>query len=120
MIDEAAAELIARVDVDEPRIVLGARLTHCEQLLEQLEAWDYGTPSGLADAVVTDAGSVKSCVVEDVRRVFGKLPANFVPGHPIAGTEKSGVDASFAELFREHKVIVTPLRETADEALQFR
>jgi prephenate dehydrogenase len=71
-----------------------------------------------ADAVVTDAGSVKGCVVEDVRRAFNAVPANFVPAHPIAGTEKSGVEASFAELFRDHMVILTPLRETASEASQ--
>ncbi len=62
--------------------------------------------------ILTDAGSAKGSVVEDARRVFGGLPPNFVPGHPIAGTERSGVDASFQELFRHRRVILTPLPET--------
>ena len=42
----------------------------------------------------------------------------FVPGHPIAGTEKSGVEASFMALFKAHRVLLTPVAETAPEALQ--
>ncbi|HEY7839997.1 MAG TPA: prephenate dehydrogenase/arogenate dehydrogenase family protein [Gammaproteobacteria bacterium] len=73
---------------------------------------------GLGDgAIVTDAGSAKMSVIEAARAA---LPAkhfpNFVPGHPIAGTEKSGVEASFAELFEKHLVILTPLPETAAAA----
>jgi len=62
--------------------------------------------------VVTDVGSAKGCVVADVERVYGYIPPNFVPGHPIAGTEKSGVEASFATLFQHRRVILTPLAET--------
>ena len=62
--------------------------------------------------VVTDVGSAKGCVVADVERVYGYIPPNFVPGHPIAGTEKSGVEASFARLFHQRRVILTPLAET--------
>lgn len=64
------------------------------------------------DAVVTDGGSAKASVVADIRRVFGALPGNFVPGHPIAGTEQNGVEASFAELYRDRRVILTPLCAT--------
>jgi prephenate dehydrogenase len=64
------------------------------------------------DCVVTDVGSAKGCVVADIERVYGYIPPNFVPGHPIAGTEKSGVEASFATLFHGRRVILTPLAET--------
>jgi prephenate dehydrogenase len=70
------------------------------------------------NAVVTDAGSVKGSVVDDVRAVFGEIPGFFVPGHPIAGTERSGADAAFAELYRNRRVILTPLPETDRLALQ--
>ena len=67
----------------------------------------------LADyAVVTDVGSSKGSVVEAVTRAVGHLPANFVPGHPIAGTEKSGVEASLSELFQQRRVILTPVDTT--------
>lgn len=68
-------------------------------------------------AVITDGGSVKGSVVADARAVFGQVPSCLVPGHPIAGTERSGVDASFPELYRNRRVILTPLPETAPEAL---
>jgi prephenate dehydrogenase len=63
-------------------------------------------------AALTDGGSVKGSVVADARAVFGAAPAALVPGHPIAGTECSGVDASFAELYRNRRVILTPLETT--------
>ncbi|MBU1656521.1 MAG: prephenate dehydrogenase/arogenate dehydrogenase family protein [Gammaproteobacteria bacterium] len=61
------------------------------------------------DAVITDGGSAKASVVADARAAFGELPANFVPGHPIAGTEQNGVEASFPELYHNRRVILTPL-----------
>lgn len=69
-------------------------------------------PAVEAGTVITDAGSAKGSVVADARAAFGQVPPNFVPGHPIAGTERSGVEASFPELFRGRKVILTPLAET--------
>lgn len=74
--------------------------------------------SGLdAAAVVTDVGSTKGSVIAALRTKLGKLPPNFVPGHPIAGTEQSGVEASFAELFQNRRVILTPEEETRTEAV---
>jgi prephenate dehydrogenase len=64
------------------------------------------------DAVVTDGGSVKGSVVADATAVFGSVPPWLVPGHPIAGTERSGVGASFPDLYRNRRVILTPLPET--------
>jgi len=61
-----------------------------------------------SDAVLTDVGSAKNSVINAAQLVFGELPSNFVPAHPIAGTEKSGVEASFAELYENRRVIVTP------------
>lgn len=70
-----------------------------------------------AEAIITDVGSVKGCVVDAAREVFGEVPARLVPGHPIAGTERSGVEASFDHLFDGKKVILTPLQHTDREAL---
>jgi prephenate dehydrogenase len=67
------------------------------------------------DTIVTDAGSVKGSFVTDAHRILGSL-ARVVPGHPIAGTERSGVDAAFAELYRGRRVILTPAEETEPEA----
>lgn len=70
------------------------------------------------DAVVTDAGSAKASVVAAAREVFGEIPSFFVPAHPIAGREKSGVEAAIVDLYVDHKVIVTPLPETDKQAEQ--
>src|SRR5512143_968981 len=68
-------------------------------------------------AVVTDVGSAKGFVIDCARKALHSSISQFVPGHPIAGTEKSGVEASFAELFRGARVILTPLPETSPWAL---
>lgn len=68
------------------------------------------------DTVLTDAGSAKARVVQAARKVFGEVPAFLVPGHPIAGTEQSGVEASFAELYDRRRVILTPVAVTAEAA----
>jgi prephenate dehydrogenase len=70
------------------------------------------------DAIMTDGGSVKGSVVADAMAAFGAVPPRLVPGHPIAGTERSGVEASFPELYRDRRVILTPLPETDADALE--
>lgn len=69
------------------------------------------------DAVVTDAGSTKGSVIAAAEAGFGGLPGGFVPGHPIAGTEHSGVAASLPGLFRDRRVILTPTAVTEPAAL---
>ena len=69
------------------------------------------------DAVITDVGSSKGAVVNAARATLGDDFVRFVPGHPIAGTEKSGVEAGFASLYQGRRVILTPLPETAPDAI---
>jgi prephenate dehydrogenase len=61
--------------------------------------------------VVTDGGSTKSDVVAAARAAFGQRVAQFVPGHPIAGAERSGVKAAMPDLYRGKRVVLTPLPE---------
>jgi cyclohexadieny/prephenate dehydrogenase len=77
------------------------------------EAARAAAPALKAGATVTDVGSVKAAVSE---ALLGALPAScfIIPGHPIAGTEQSGPDAGFAELFQNRWVILTP-QDRADE-----
>jgi prephenate dehydrogenase len=69
-------------------------------------------------ATITDGGRSKGSVVDDCRAVFGQDLPDFVPGHPIAGTENSGVEASFPELYKNRRVILTPTENTSDEAVR--
>lgn len=68
--------------------------------------------------VVTDAGSTKRDVVAAIRRHLGHRLAQIVPAHPIAGAEKSGVEAAFADLYVKRKVVLTPLPESREEAVE--
>lgn len=70
------------------------------------------------DTIITDAASVKGCVVEDARHFFADSMDRVVPAHPIAGSEKSGYAASFADLYRGRNVILTPEPETSAAALK--
>ena len=67
-------------------------------------------------AIVTDVGSVKGAAIAALRP---ELPSrvHFVPGHPVAGTEHSGPEAGFAELFQDRWCILTPLADTDPGAL---
>jgi len=71
-----------------------------------------------AGAVITDGGSSKRSVVDDAMAVFGEIPAVLVPGHPIAGRERGGVEASSACLFAQRRIILTPVAETSSAALE--
>jgi prephenate dehydrogenase len=62
-------------------------------------------------ALITDAGSTKRDVIAAARKALGKKIAQFVPAHPIAGAEQSGAGAASADLFRERRVVLTPLAE---------
>jgi prephenate dehydrogenase len=67
--------------------------------------------------IVTDGGSTKSDVVAAARAVFGARIGQFVPGHPIAGAEKSGVAAAKADLYCGKRVVLTPLPENTAAAV---
>lgn len=68
--------------------------------------------------IVTDAGSTKADVVEAARVAFGQRIRQFVPGHPIAGAETSGAEASRADLYQGRKVVLTPLLENSVEDIE--
>jgi prephenate dehydrogenase len=75
-------------------------------------------PALSPETVITDVGSVKRSVVEWAAEYLPANESRFVPVHPIAGTERSGVEASFSELFQQHRVVLTPTPVTGVDALQ--
>ncbi len=112
---QKAVELgvIDRYEMDVAAAVTGADMVVVAVPLRAMASVLSQMVAGLSpDVVITDVGSAKGCVVEEARAVLGSRFCDFVPGHPIAGTEKSGVEASFAELFDNRGVILTPLEET--------
>ncbi|MFV3369812.1 bifunctional prephenate dehydrogenase/3-phosphoshikimate 1-carboxyvinyltransferase [Pseudomonas sp. NY15435] len=93
-------------------IQLAVPILAMEKVLGELATLDIG------NAILTDVGSAKGNVVRAAKAVFGGMPARFIPGHPIAGSEQSGVEAANAKLFRRHKVILTPLDNADADAIQ--
>lgn len=111
VIDEfslTVASAVREADV----VVLATPLNTTEPLLRAMRGYLSN------DVVVTDVGSAKGSVVAAARLTLSGLFPRFVPGHPIAGKEKSGVEAADASLFNSRRVILTPLPETAVQALE--
>lgn len=94
---DTAADAVSGADC----VVLAIPVGACAPAMAEIA--DALTPG----AVLTDVGSVKGCVVRDVGPLVPP-GVHFIPGHPIAGTEFSGPDAGFAELFEGRYCVLTP------------
>ncbi len=93
------------VFISVPTLTVEAILQQCQQCLD---------PS----VTITDGASVKGSVLTAAQNAYGKLPSQLVLGHPIAGSEKSGVTAANPDLYRDHRIIITPTQETAEDHLR--
>jgi prephenate dehydrogenase len=115
------------------RGVIDVGSNHLPELLSQLKENDVvviATPTlsvkiileqllGVVErgVIITDVASVKGSVVNDAKAVYGAVPQKFIPGHPIAGSEKNGIDAVNPDLFVRHEVILTPLENSDPSAI---
>jgi len=99
-----------RVINDADVVMLATPVAQYPALLAQL------APRLSAHTIVTDAGSTKQDVVAAARATLGAALPRFVPGHPIAGSERSGAAAADADLFEAREVILTPLDVTGEDA----
>ncbi|MDH3231931.1 MAG: prephenate/arogenate dehydrogenase family protein [Alphaproteobacteria bacterium] len=110
--------LVDRAEADPAVAVEGADLVVLALHLGGYEAVGAAIAPALAPgAIVTDVGSAKRAVID---RLGALLPdnAHLVPGHPVAGTEHSGPDAGFAELFQDRWCILTPDEGTNAQAVE--
>lgn len=101
--------LIDRGETDPVQAIAGADMVVVAIPMGQYKAlFEALRPVWPAEAIVTDCGSTKASVHADLQAVFGELPSNFVAGHPVAGTERSGPAAATPDLYRHRRVILTP------------
>lgn len=100
------AKAVSNADI----VVVAVPLCSMKPVFEQI------APGLSETAVVTDAGSSKQTVIADAKSALGSKGDRFVAGHPIAGTERSGVGAAFKELYDGRCVILTPTGSTESEA----
>ena len=111
VIDHAETD-IARAVADADLVLVGAPVGQMPGIFARM-------PPVLSPAtVVTDAGSTKQDVIVAARRHLGARFPQFVPAHPIAGTENSGAGAAFPELFRDRNLILVPQPETRATAVR--
>ena len=108
--DAVASDLIAAAHADF--IFIATPVATIAPILTVL------APHIAADCVLTDAGSTKAQVITQARLALGNKFAQYVPGHPIAGRETSGVTASDTQLFVGKNVVLTPVSDTATFALK--
>ena len=111
VIDEAAASPAAAV-VGANVVLIAVPVAASESVFKAVR--DTLEP----DALVMDVGSTKRDVVDAARRTLRDRLQNFVPAHPIAGKEVAGVGHADAKLYRERKVIVTPINQTNPDQLR--
>ena len=102
-----AAEAVKDADLVIVSVPVGSSGAVAEQIAPALKS----------GAIVTDVGSTKSSVISQMQP---NMPDNvhFIPGHPLAGTEKSGPDAGFADLFQNRWCILTPPEGTDPRAVE--
>ncbi len=111
--------IIDRAETDAARAVVDADLVLVGVPVGQMAGvFARIAPALPPQAVVSDAGSTKQDVIASARRHLGAHFAQFVPAHPIAGTEHSGAAAAFPELFRDRNLILTPQAETKAAAVR--
>lgn len=102
------ADAVSNADVVVVAVPLGAMRSTFESILPGLNS----------RTVLTDVGSAKASVVQDARSVLGTRFQQFVAGHPIAGSERSGVEAGSASLYQNRKIILTPEQDTDLDAIE--
>lgn len=110
VVDEVASDLLDAVR-EADVVVLAVPVKVMEFVLADIK------PALRPETIITDVGSVKGNVVRAAEALFGSVPDRFIPGHPIAGLEKSGVAAADETLFEHHKVIITPLPQSDPRAV---
>jgi prephenate dehydrogenase len=103
---------ISEVVADADCLIIATPVGAIEAVFNLLKpCWNQNT-------VYSDVGSTKANVIAAAKRVFGYVPDNFVPAHPIAGAEQSGVTAAVEDLFINKRLIFTPDKATRPSALQ--
>jgi prephenate dehydrogenase len=110
VVDHATRDLGRAVE-DADLVIL------CTPLGQMREVAEKMIPSLKPGAIVTDVGSVKGSVVEDLEPMIAKAGAYFVGSHPMAGGEKTGVGAARADLFVNSVCLVTPTPNSQKDAV---
>ena len=111
VIDEMATSTATAMQ-NADMVVIAAPVAQTPLILKQI------APHLEHKTVITDVGSTKSDVIDYAAAILGDQFPQFVPGHPIAGAEKSGVSAARADLFDGKNIVLTPTDATSLTAIE--
>jgi prephenate dehydrogenase len=109
--------------VDEAGCDLAQAVAGADLIVLCTPLWQMGAlsrrllPAVDKNAIITDVGSVKKALVDDLEPLFARAGAHFVGSHPMAGSEKMGVGAARADLFENACCVVTPTMASDPEAV---
>ncbi|BAF61693.1 prephenate dehydrogenase [Candidatus Vesicomyidisocius calyptogenae] len=101
IIDEYSLD-ISQVLKQVQMVIIATPVNSFQAILEMIK------PHIDESVIISDVGSTKGSVIQIAKLVFGQMPAKFIPAHPIAGKEKSGIEAVDAQLFNHKRVVLTP------------
>lgn len=110
-IDEFSLDIDKAIDGAE-MVVIATPVDSIEEVFRLIR------PHISKSTIITDVGSTKTSIIDSAKSVFGEVPTNFIPAHPIAGKENSGVNYSDPDLFINKRVILTPLENSEPEAIK--
>lgn len=121
--EKQIAKLVIGIDCDSSQdipwvlsnaelVILAVPPLQIKRVMQQISSYIA------ADTVITDVCSAKQEVIHWAKKYFADHYPNFVPAHPIAGSEKTGALHAKADLFQNKRVIITPLAETQERAIQ--
>ena len=110
LVDDAEKNLVKAVNGAD-LIILATPLSTFKSIIKEI------APFLKKGSIVTDTGSAKFTVLEELKDLIPK-EVEFIPGHPIAGTEESGPDSGFPELFENRWCILTPTKDNSEESVK--
>lgn len=111
VIDQAESDVKSAIQ-DADAIIIATPVAQTPSILEAIK------PHLAANTIISDAGSTKGDVVQYVAQILGDKAHQFVPAHPIAGAEKSGVTAAKVDLYQNKNVVLTPNAETSEGGIK--
>jgi len=110
LVDDTEKDLAKAVDGAD-LIILATPLSTFKPIITEI------APFLKKGSIVTDTGSAKFTVLEELKDLIPK-EVEFIPGHPIAGTEESGPESGFPELFENRWCILTPTKDNSEEGVE--
>ncbi len=110
VIDQFSTNLKEAIN-DSDIVIIATPVGSFKEILSEIKPFLTGK------IIITDVGSTKTNIASIVSQTLGEHSNCFIPAHPIAGKEKSGFEASESNLFKNKKVIITPLETNSSNSI---